>query len=147
MIRRGARAAAQLLFRFVAAAYKRRSIGLAPRWAFDPWGRFLPEHTTAVSMLDRLLHHANVVVTDGESHRMRQAKSRTGVAARKPGNDLQAGYFHLTTTGDRNLAIDSPRVYRAGPPRMCAGPCSVRKSAFEIRQQEQGCLTPPAARH
>lgn len=75
---------AQLLFRFVAAAYERRSIGLASHWAFDHWGRFLPEHTTAVSMLDRLLHHASVVVTDGESHRMRQAKSRTGVAPRKP---------------------------------------------------------------
>jgi len=42
------------------------------------WGRFLPEHTTAVSLLDRLLHHANVVVTDGESFRMRQARARGG---------------------------------------------------------------------
>jgi DNA replication protein DnaC len=71
---------AQLLFRFVAAAYERRSLALASHWAFDQWGRFLPEHTTAVSMHDRLLHHAVVVITDGESHRMRQAKSRTGGA-------------------------------------------------------------------
>jgi DNA replication protein DnaC len=74
---------AQLLFRFVAAAYERRSIALASHWAFDEWGRFLPEHTTAVSMLDRLLHHASVVITDGESHRMRQAKSRTGTVPGK----------------------------------------------------------------
>ena len=56
---------AQLLFRFVAAAYERRSLGLASHWPFEAWGRFLPEHTTAVSMLDRLLHHCHVVVTDG----------------------------------------------------------------------------------
>lgn len=31
------------------------------------------EHTTAVSMLDRLLHHATTVVTNGQSYRMRQA--------------------------------------------------------------------------
>ena len=38
----------------------------SPRhWPFESWGRFLPEHTTAVSLLDRLLHHANVVVTGG----------------------------------------------------------------------------------
>ena len=74
---------AQLLFRFIAAAYERRSIALASHWAFDQWGRFLPEHTTAVSMLDRLLHHASVVITDGESHRMRQARSRTGAAPRR----------------------------------------------------------------
>ena len=69
---------AQLLFRFVAAAYERRSLGVASHWPFDQWGRFLPEHTTAGSMLDRLLHHAIVVVTDGDSYRMREAKNRRG---------------------------------------------------------------------
>lgn len=68
----------QLLFRFVAAAYERRSLGIASHWPFDAWGRFLPEHTTAASMLDRLLHHAVVVVTEGESYRMREAKTKGG---------------------------------------------------------------------
>ncbi len=68
----------QLLFRFVAAAYERRSLGVASHWPFEEWGRFLPEHTTAVSMLDRLLHHAVVVVTEGESFRMREARQRGG---------------------------------------------------------------------
>jgi DNA replication protein DnaC len=68
----------QLLFRFVAAAYERRSLGMASHWPFDQWGRFLPEHTTAVSMLDRLLHHATVVVTEGESFRMKEARARGG---------------------------------------------------------------------
>lgn len=67
---------AQLLFRFVAAAYERRSLGIGSHWPFESWGRFLPEHTTAVSMLDRLLHHAHVVITDGDSYRMRQARAK-----------------------------------------------------------------------
>jgi len=67
---------AQLLFRFVAAAYERRALGIGSHWPFDQWGRFLPEHTTAVSLLDRLLHHSIVVATEGESFRMRQARSR-----------------------------------------------------------------------
>ena len=41
-----------------------------------------PEHTTAVSMLDRLLHHATVVVTEGESYRMKEARSRGGARRR-----------------------------------------------------------------
>jgi DNA replication protein DnaC len=69
---------AQLLFRFVAAAYERRSLGIGSHWPFESWGRFLPEHTTAVSLLDRLLHHCNTVVTDGDSYRMKQARQRTG---------------------------------------------------------------------
>ena len=74
-------AGTQLLFRFVAAAYERRALGIASHWPFESWGRFLPEHTTAVSLLDRLLHHANVVVTDGESYRMREARTRQKGAA------------------------------------------------------------------
>ncbi len=69
---------AQLLFRFVAAGYERRALGVGSHWPFESWGRFLPEHTTAVSMLDRLLHHAVVVVTEGESYRMREAKTQGG---------------------------------------------------------------------
>ena len=68
----------QLLFRFVAAAYERRALGVGSHWPFESWGRFLPEHTTAVSLLDRLLHHSIVVVTEGESFRMREARTRGG---------------------------------------------------------------------
>ncbi|MGH9171757.1 MAG: IS21-like element helper ATPase IstB [Acidimicrobiales bacterium] len=71
---------AQLLFRFVAAAYEHRSLGVASHWPFDQWGRFLPEHTTAVSLLDRLLHHGIVVVTEGESWRMKEARQKEGSA-------------------------------------------------------------------
>ncbi len=74
---------AQLLFRVVAAAYERRSLGIASHWPFESWGRFLPEHTTAVSLLDRLLHHANLVVTDGESYRMREARAKGGTATKR----------------------------------------------------------------
>jgi len=54
----------------VAAAYERRSLGIASHSPFNEWGHFLPDETTAVSLIDRLLHHAVVVVTAGESFRM-----------------------------------------------------------------------------
>ena len=65
----------QLLFRLVAAAYERRALAIASHWSFEDWGRFLPEHTPAVSLLDRLLHHATTVVT---------AESPTGCARPEP---------------------------------------------------------------
>jgi len=70
-------AGSQLLFRFVAAAYEHRSLGLASHWPFEQWGHFLPVQTTAASLLDRLLHHAIVVVTSGESFRMKEARARS----------------------------------------------------------------------
>ena len=41
------------------------SLGIASHWPFEEWGRFLPEQTTAVALLDRLLHHSITVVTSG----------------------------------------------------------------------------------
>lgn len=72
----------QLFFRFVAAAYERRSLAVASHWPFEEWGRFFPETVTATSLLDRLLHHATVVVTSGESFRMREARSRAAPRAK-----------------------------------------------------------------
>jgi len=43
------------------------SLGIASHWPFESWGRFPLEHTTEVSMLDRLLHHFHTVITDGDS--------------------------------------------------------------------------------
>lgn len=71
----------QLLFRFVAAMYERRSIAIASHWPFEEWGRFFPEAVTATSLLDRILHHATVVVTSGESFRMKEARSRSAPRA------------------------------------------------------------------
>ena len=57
-------------------AYERRSLAIGSHWPFEQWGRFLPEHTTAASILDRLLHHATIVVSGGESYRMKDAQHR-----------------------------------------------------------------------
>ncbi len=63
--------------------------------ALRAWGRFLPEHTTAVSLLDRLLHHASVVVTAGDSYRMRQARARGGTTLKQKMNNPE-GWGLLT---------------------------------------------------
>ena len=64
------------MFRFVAAANQRGAVATAGHWRFEEWGGFLPNETAAVSVLDRLLHHSIVVVTDAELFRMREARQR-----------------------------------------------------------------------
>jgi DNA replication protein DnaC len=79
----------QLLFRLVAGAYERRSIGLASHWPFEDWGRFLPVPSTAAALLDRLLHHSIVVVTSGESWRLKEARARASArSSASPARDL-----------------------------------------------------------
>jgi DNA replication protein DnaC len=67
---------AQLFFRLVAAPHERRSLGVASHWPSVDWGKFLPDPATAVNLLDRLLHHNVLVVTEGESFRMKEARHR-----------------------------------------------------------------------
>lgn len=60
----------QLLFRLVSAAYEKRSLAVASHSPFEEWGRFLPDQPTAVSLLDRLCHHAHIITTTGQSYRL-----------------------------------------------------------------------------
>jgi DNA replication protein DnaC len=56
---------AELFFRLVAAAYERCSLGIGSHWPFEEWGKFLPEHTTAVSLLDRLRQLSLRCISEG----------------------------------------------------------------------------------
>ena len=60
------------LFDLVAARYQRRSTILTSNLTFAEWGRLLGDAVLATALLDRLLHHAEVVAINGRSYRMRQ---------------------------------------------------------------------------
>ena len=68
--------AANHLFRLVATAYETRSLIITTNWPFEQWTNFLPDATTATAILDRFLHHAEVVVLSGDSFRLREARRR-----------------------------------------------------------------------
>jgi hypothetical protein len=47
---------------------------------FAEWGEVYPNTACVVSIVDRLVHHSEILVIEGESYRIREAKER---AARK----------------------------------------------------------------
>ena len=70
--------AAEGLYPLVDAAYERRSLALSSNLhpsGFDQ----LMDKTIASALVDRLMHHAHLVVTDGESVRLADAMSGKGV--------------------------------------------------------------------
>ena len=69
------------LFRLVSAAYETRSLIVTSNWPFEQWTNFLPDVTAASAILDRVLHHCEVVVLEGDSYRLREAKA--GALGRK----------------------------------------------------------------
>ena len=65
--------AAGALFRIVDAAYERRSLALTSNLYPAGFDELIPK-TLAAATVDRLLHHAHVLVTDGvEFYRLAQA--------------------------------------------------------------------------
>ena len=51
-----------------------RSLVVTSNWEFEQWTNFLPDVTAASAILDRILHHREVVVLNGDSNRLRQTK-------------------------------------------------------------------------
>jgi DNA replication protein DnaC len=70
--------AAEGLYRLVDASYERRSLALSSNLhpsGFDQ----LMDKTIASALVDRLMHHAHVIMTEGESVRLADALSGKGV--------------------------------------------------------------------
>lgn len=72
---------AQCLFDLVTARYERSSIILTSNVTFAEWGNLVGDEVLATALLDRLLHHAEVLNINGRSYRM---KDRMGADARPP---------------------------------------------------------------
>jgi DNA replication protein DnaC len=71
--------AADALFRVVDAAYEKRSIAISSNIHPSGFDELMPK-TMATATVDRLLHHAHVIITDGqESYRLAQATAGKGV--------------------------------------------------------------------
>ena len=69
---------ATLLFNLVASRYEKSSIILTTNKTFGQWGELMGDNAIATATLDRLLHHADVVIMKGESYRIKK-RSRLGL--------------------------------------------------------------------
>ena len=63
---------ADLLFQVVAARYEVGSIVITTNRPFREWGKlFDVDNTLATALIDRLMHHGDGIVIQGESFRMK----------------------------------------------------------------------------
>lgn len=63
--------AANLFFQFVSSRYERASVIVTSNKPFGRWGEVFGDATVAAAMIDRLVHHAEVVPLKGDSYRLR----------------------------------------------------------------------------
>ena len=70
--------AAEAFYRITDAAYERRSVAVTSNIHPSGFDTNMPK-TLATATVDRLLHHAHLVLTKGDSHRLAEALAGKGV--------------------------------------------------------------------
>jgi DNA replication protein DnaC len=63
--------AANLFFQLVSSRYERASVIVSSNKAFSRWGEVFGDDTVAAAMIDRLVHHAEIVNLKGDSYRLK----------------------------------------------------------------------------
>ena len=74
--------AANLMFMLVSRRYERASLVVTSNKPFSGWGEIFGDDVVAAAMIDRLVHHAEILALKGDSYRLRDRD-----LARAPAND------------------------------------------------------------
>ena len=81
---------ATLLFEIVNHRYERNSVVLTTNKAFKEWNTVFPNATCIAALLDRLTHHADVTLIEGDSYRMRESQMEAEAAKKNSKRNAHA---------------------------------------------------------
>ena len=59
------------MFSLVSARYERASLIVTSNKPFSAWGEIFGDEVVAAAMIDRLVHHAEILALKGDSYRLR----------------------------------------------------------------------------
>lgn len=65
---------ADLIFQVVSRRYQKKSLVLMTNLAFADWHTVFPSATCATALVERVVHHADIVKIEGDSYRLRESE-------------------------------------------------------------------------
>ena len=74
---------ADLMFELVSRRYQNKSTLITTNRSFTEWKEVFPNAACVVSLVDRLVHRAEIIVIEGESYRVKEARERNEQRARQ----------------------------------------------------------------
>ncbi len=83
---------ADLLFEIINRRYEQNSTVVTTNRPFAEWNEVFPNAACVVSLIDRLIHHAEIISIEGESYRMKEAMERSrqqGKRKQPPGSSAK----------------------------------------------------------
>jgi len=75
--------AADLLYKVLDRRYEKKSIVLTTNLAFRDWNTVFPNATSIATLLDKLTHHADVTMIEGESYRVHESQKEAAARRKK----------------------------------------------------------------
>ena len=72
------------MFMLVSRRYERASLIVTSNKPFSGWGEIFGDDVVAAAMIDRLVHHAEILALKGDSYRLKDRDLARPPAARTP---------------------------------------------------------------
>jgi hypothetical protein len=79
--------AANLMFSLVSSRYERASLIVTSNKPFGSWGEIFGDEIVAAAMIDRLVHHSEIVALKGDSYRLKDKDLSSPQPAQRAGLD------------------------------------------------------------
>ena len=95
------RRSGEVLFEIIMRRYETRSTMMTSNRPLEDWGKLIGDVPSATAILDRFLHHAEVLSFSGKSYRLRKQREASG-AADEPSNAA------IAPTGSEAVAAAPP---------------------------------------
>jgi len=107
----------EYLFEIIMRRYEIRSTMMTSNRPLEDWGKLIGDVPSATAILDRFLHHAEIIAITGKSYRLRnKTEPESAVSSDSKPAKLHAG------KGGRKTMEDSPRP-EATSDEAVAGAC------------------------
>jgi len=74
---------ADLLFQIVSRRYEDKSLVLTTNLPFGDWATIFPNAACATALIDRIVHHADIITVEGKSYRRRTAEESKRTKTKK----------------------------------------------------------------
>ena len=99
------RKSGEVLFEIIMRRYETRSTMMTSNRPLEDWGKLIGDVPSATAILDRFLHHAEVVAITGKSYRLR---NKTEMETSESDGDSKPAKVHAGKTAQTRAAKTSP---------------------------------------
>jgi len=90
---------ADLLFEVVTRRYNEKPTIITTNKSFGDWNTVFPNAACVVTLVDRLVHHSEILEIKAESYRFKEAQERVALRARKRGSRTKVKAPHAGVEG------------------------------------------------